>query len=488
MQRKELSAHLLRYANNLSLFAMITFFPQQIASKAFYFYLAALTTVSLVFFKYAMAPVFICLGIIWTATFFFAVPYCIKRWNGLSEKDFLKRIFWIAVLLRVIWVIFSYFFYQIRTGQPFAFGSADELGYHYDAEWLAGEKWSTINQYLFTGGRGISDSGYAFVLTLLYKIIGPNIFLDRIIKSCISAFTCILIYKLGKRNMNEHVGRMAAIFCVFMPNLIFYCGLHLKETLMIFLITAFLERADYLMRSKKYNVINILLPTLLAASLFCFRTVIGAVTLFSFLTALIVSTSRTINKGKRWLLIGWIGLAIIYFAGGSIANEIDSYWEGRGDNQATKRAQQTKRGNLWAQYATGTVMAPMMFVIPFPTMVDVDEQYTQQMLNGGNYVRNFLGIFVLIALYCAIFTKKNWRDLSLIGAFLVGYLGVIALSGFANSERFVLPALPILLLFAAYGVNLLNGKSYRFVKYWYWVVIVMAVAWAYFKLGSRGLF
>ena len=133
-------------------------------------------------------------------------------------------------------------------------------------------------------------------------------------------------------------------------------------------------------------------------------------------------------------------------------------------------------------------MAPMMFVIPFPTMVDVDEQYTQQMLNGGNYVRNFLGIFVLIALYCVVFTKKNWRDLSLIGAFMVGYLGVISLSGFANSERFVLPALPILLLFAAYGVNLLNGKSYRFVKYWYWVVIVMAVAWAYFKLGSRGLF
>ena len=79
-------------------------------------------------------------------------------------------------------------------------------------------------------------------------------------------------------------------------------------------------------------------------------------------------------------------------------------------NQESKRIQQTARGNQWAKYATGTVMAPMMFVLPFPTMVDVDRQYNQQMINSGNYVRNFMGIFVLIGLFGAIFTQKKWRD------------------------------------------------------------------------------
>lgn len=132
-------------------------------------------------------------------------------------------------------------------------------------------------------------------------------------------------------------------------------------------------------------------------------------------------------------------------------------------------------------------MAPMMFVLPFPTMVDVDEQYNQQILSGGNYVRNVFGGFVLIAVFSAIFRKKNWRDLSFIGSYVIAYLGIVSASGFANSERFLLPGLPILLVLAAYGVTLLNAKNYRFIKIWLIIVPVMIVGWAVFKLGSRGL-
>ena len=168
-------------------------------------------------------------------------------------------------------------------------------------------------------------------------------------------------------------------------------------------------------------------------------------------------------------------------------NEVEGTWEGRNTNQESKRLQQTNRGQRWAKYATGTVMAPMMFVLPFPTMVDVDEQYNQQIISGGNYVRNFMGGFVLLAIISALFIKKNWRDLSLLGAFLFAYLGVISMSGFSNSERFLLPGLPLLLLFSAYGITLLNERNYRLIKVWYWIVPVMVVGWAVFKLGSRGL-
>ena len=132
-------------------------------------------------------------------------------------------------------------------------------------------------------------------------------------------------------------------------------------------------------------------------------------------------------------------------------------------------------------------MAPMMFVIPFPTMVDVDQQYNQQMLSGGNYVRNFLGIFVLISLFEMIFVYRDWRKSIPCVAFMVSYLGVLSLSGFANSERFVLPALPFLLIFAADGVARLNEMNYRWVKVWDCIVPLMAIGWAVFKLGSRGM-
>ena len=128
----------------------------------------------------------------------------------------------------------------------------------------------------------------------------------------------------------------------------------------------------------------------------------------------------------------------------------------------------------------------MEFVMPLSTMVDTGQE-NQMMLHGGNYVRNFLGIFVLIALYVTLFKYRNWRDFSLIGSFVIGYLGVIAFSGYGNAERFLLPAAPILLILAAYGVAKLSVKSFKFVNYWYIIVVVMEVAWAYFKIGSRGL-
>ena len=230
------------------------------------------------------------------------------------------------------------------------------------------------------------------------------------------------------------------------------------------------------------------MPVLLMLSLFTFRTVLGGVAAFSFVSALVFTNTTIIGKQKRVMLISWGVLATMTMAGGTIMNEVEGLWEDRGNNQANKRLMQANKGNQWAKYATGTVMAPMMFVLPFPTMVDVDEQYNQQMLNGGNFVRNFLGGFVLIALFSAIFVTKNWRDLSLLGSFVVAYLGIVSTSGFANSERFLLPGLPILLIMAAYGITLLDAKNYRFIKIWYWVVPVMAFAWAFFKLGSRGLF
>jgi len=467
---------------------MIPFFPKQIATKAIYLYLGVLAVVSIFFIGHAMSIEYIIMGIAWVVGFFLLSNYCSQKWKDIPQKLLLRNLFLTALGLRIFWVFFSYIFFTIKTGIPFEFTAADALWYYEESTGNINTQWKDIWNYLFVDTQTVSDSGYVFYLTFLAKIFGENILFPRLINACFSAATIPLIYSLAKRNIGEEGGRLAAIFACFMPNLIFYCGLHMKETLMIFLMVAYLERADYLLRSKKYNIFTIAIPVFLALILFTFRTVLGAVAIFSFVTALVFTNTSVIGKTKRYMLIGWGLLAAITLTGGTILNEVEGLLEDRDANQANKRLMQTEKGNQWAKYATGTVMAPMMFVLPFPTMVDVDEQYNQQMLSGGNYVRNFLGGFVLIALFSAIFITKNWRNLSLIGSFVIAYLGIVSSSGFANSERFLLPGLPVLLIMAAYGVTLLNAKNYRFIKIWYWVVPVMAFAWAFFKLGSRGLF
>ena len=120
-------------------------------------------------------------------------------------------------------------------------------------------------------------------------------------------------------------------------------------------------------------------------------------------------------------------------------------------------------------------------------MVDVDQQYGQQEKHGGNYVRNFMGFFALLAIYEA-FRRKKWRSFTIIGAFAVSYLGVISLTGFSNSERFLLPALPCLIMMWAYGISTLRKETYKLLIPWSFIVLAMEIGWAFFKLGSRSLF
>lgn len=464
---------------------MVTFFPESVSLRGIVLYFISLALVSIAFHSYAMDLVWIALGIVGILFFFLMSNRFTIQWQRLSSKGFVKMLFVTALLLRIVWVLFSYLFYQINTGIPFEFEAADSLGYHWTAIWLCGEPWDVAFNYFFVEQHGVSDSGYALYLTFIYKLFGPNIMLARLLKALYGAITCVLLYRLAARSMGESVGRMAGIFAALMPNLIIYCGLHLKETEMLFLMVAFLERADYVLRVRHYTLWNILLPLLLAGSLFLFRTVLGVVALFSFATAVVFSPTRVVRKGRKAILALWVIIAVLVLAGGTIRTEVEGLLENRAENQEMKRLEQTSRGNQWAIYATATVLAPMEFVMPFSTMVDTDQQ-NQMVLHGGNFVRNFMGIFVLISLFTVLFIKKNWREFSLVGSFVIGYLGVISLSGFANSERFLLPGLPCLIVFWAYGVSILNKKSFKFVKLWSIVVVLMEVGWAYFKIGSRG--
>ena len=447
-------------------------------------YFISLAIVSIIFINHMMKFDFLIIGIAWILLFFLLSVRYTRKWADIPEKNYIRKLFFTALTFRIVWELFSYIDYFIKTGLPFEFGSSDALAYHDAAIWMKEIGWSQTMDYLST--KSIADSGYPIYLTILYTIFGDSVLIVRILKAVLGAWSCVLLYKLASRNVGEEAGRMAGIFCCLMPNLIMYCGLHLKEIEMIFLTIAALERADNLLRTK-VTFWKVLLVAALVISLFTFRTVLGVTVIFAIGTSLVFSSSTMMSSWNRVVLITWAIIAIMVMAGGTIANEAQSLWEHRSENQTAKRDWQVRKGVEWAKYATGTVMAPMMFVLPFPTMVDVDEQYNQQLIHAGNYVKNFMGIFVIIAVFDAILRRKNWRDLSLLGSFVISYLGVICMSGFANSERFLLPGLPFLLIMAAYGISILDKSYFKWVKLWYWVVPVMVIGWAVFKLGSRGI-
>ena len=145
---------------------MVPFFPNQISQRAVLVYVISLVVVSLVFSSYAMGLGYMALGIVWVFSFFFLVSQCSKGWQTISGKTFLEYIILISLVLRIVWVVASYFYYKDVTGIPFEFQARDSLAYHEDAVWMAGEPWSATWNYLFGNIIGIPDSGYFFFLLL----------------------------------------------------------------------------------------------------------------------------------------------------------------------------------------------------------------------------------------------------------------------------------------------------------------------------------
>lgn len=468
---------------------MISVFPKSVANKAVITYLIALTASSLLFSKYAMDFKFMALGIIEVLMFFFGASFLTKQWSKSADKLFKNRLFWGAFAIRFVWITFSYFFFIAQTGEPFEFGAADSMGYHNEAEWLAGCDWNYVIKYLFTGRNGVSDSGYSFYLTCFYKMFGANIFLVRVVKCLLNSFACVLMYRIASRNFGVEVGRMTGIFCMLMPNLIWYCGMHLKETEMVFLTVCSVERADYAIRRIGKNKLNaFLISGLLALLLFGFRTALGAVVLLSIASAILLSSSKVLATWQKWVFGSLLAVGMILTMGQQLKSEINEMVGKSATQQDVSMAWRATRegGNAFAIYAGKTVFAPMIFTLPFPTVVKIQSQEVQQMLNGGNYVKNITSFFTIFALIILLLSG-DWRRYVLPMAFLCGYLLVLAFSEYAQSERFHLPALPFALMFAAYGIAHINKLGVKFFKYWLYLIFVAIIGWSWFKLAGRGL-
>ena len=472
---------------------MLNYFPKYFTNKAILLYFIALLAVTFVFFSRSMNVLWMVFGAVEVVGFFYFSNLLTRKWSNLSDKTFRKRLMYTSAGIRIVWVIFSYFFYMVMTGKPFEFSAGDAVFYDDIAKFgnrlISNGNFNFYDEFnRYSGGLNISDSGYPLYLSIIYFFTGNSILIARLIKALLGAWTCVLIYKLAVRNFGEQTGRIAAILCMLMPNLIYYTGLHLKEVEMVFLSVAFIERADHLIRSRNFTLKNITIALLIAIVLFTFRTVLGATALFALLTSLLFSSQRILGFGQRLIIGIWVVVAIAYFMGGRISTEIEQVWSDRMINQSQSLEWRAQRegGNTLADRASSAVFAPAIFIIPIPTMVYIDGQENQMLIHGGNFVKDILAFFLVFFIFYVI-RKDKWRDFTLIEAFFIGYLMIIAFSAFAQSERFHQPVLPFYLMFAAYGISQVTNKTKTYFS-WYLVgLFVIILAWNWFKLAGRGL-
>lgn len=438
-------------------------------------------------------------GLVEVLGFYFAAQNLSKNWMRYKPKVFEKRLFGIGFAIRAVVVLFLYWFFNEMKGDHLMFNAGDEIFYIDVAEFGASRMrdgyWGTFFQDMiqYSGGfLGISDMGYPTWLSFVYFLTDNSLLLSRIIKAALSAYTCVLIYRLATRNFGELVGRMSAIFCMLMPNLIYYCGISLKETEMLFLVILFLDSSDKLLRQKRFAVRIYILPLVTALLLFTFRNVLGAAAIMSLGVALFLSSEKAARLSRRWVVLILLLIMGTYFMGGKIAMELEQNWEQRNTSQSERLEERARAGNVLATKASAAVFAPLIFTIPFPTMIETADQETFRMLHGGVVVKNIMSGFTIFAIIMLILEgstklRAKWRDHVLLLAMLAGYLVILTFSPFAHAERFHLPAIPLEMILAAYGISKLKpSRRYLFVI-WCIVMVVAMIAWNWFKLKGRGM-
>ncbi len=435
--------------------------------------------------------------------FFYGGQAMSRSWERKSTKTFVRNIFIAGFVIRLLWVLYCYFFFNPNYyGSPVG-DRADVEWYmpfaKHIAEWIGDGFNEPFGNLIDRWHSAIDDVGYPIWLSIIYLIVGVenDIFIPMLIKCIFSSYCAISIYHVTKRHFGEGAARMAAIFVCVNPNMIYWCGTMFKEAEMVFLCCVAVDNFDRVLNSGQRYTFRNLLPGMLAAlALMFFRSALGIVMFLAVFAHIVMASNRVMNMGKK-ILAGLLVAGVLAVSMGDrirtqsreLLEDAQSDYAQKEIEWRGKQKDAAGRQQTFTKYAGAAVFAPLIFTIPFPTFNQATEGHILQVqLSGGSYIKNVLSFFVIIVMIMMLISGE-WRRHVYILAYTLGYLIVLVMSPFAQSGRFHMPVWPMIMLFAAYGIQI--AKTNPRLKRWFPIILVLEVAiclvWNWFKLKGRGM-
>ena len=431
--------------------------------------------------------------------FFFGNRELSKMWAHKRENIFLRNVFWIGLVVRLMWGGYSYFIFN-PDHYDNRYGDRADVDWYMDfghgiATWIWEGFPISFGDLIQAYHSAIDDVAYpiwlAIVNLLTFNI--SDVFLPFVIKSILGAYCAISIYHAAKRHFGEGTARLAALFCMLNPNMIYWCGSMMKEAEMVFLCCLFVEKTDFTLSVNNKLGLRQLIPGIfIGFSLLFMRTALGLVAFMAIFAHLVFVSKKVMSTGKKVLAGMLVGIALLVGVGENFITEsrehIESVESGGQKTNMEWRATR-KGGNSFAKYASAAVFAPLIFTIPFPTFNQAEaDQIIQGLTSGGSYIRNVFSFFVVLVMLLLL-ASGEWRKHVFILAYTVGYLVILVFSGYAQSGRFHMPIWPMMMLFSAFGIEVIRDN--KRVRGGYNLVLLLEVVfclgWNWFKLKGRGM-
>lgn len=443
-------------------------------------------SIIILFFDKLVPGAYLAGGFISILIYFVASYYIFQHWKNLQDRKFEWYLFLSALFIRIAATASLFMFNLHETGSPFEYNAVDSLFYHRTATIVSQHLMQLdFNFSSYLSGVSFSDQGYNLFLGSIYAVFGPSITVARIINAIFSTMTVVLIYRLSKKMLSEHIARIAAVSSLLLPNFLLYLGTHLKESVMVFLVVGLLYQIVLFVKFQKRNVWVVISLLFLFYALFMFRTVLAAITLVSFICYVFYYAppkSRIVNIIAASFLLIAFGYLIF---NSQVGNEIGEYLAKRDTAVSDNLQYRASRdgGNKFALAAGVPLFLAIIFIAPFPSFVFVPEQDLLWMFISANFIRNIYAFFTLAGIVWLF--KKDFRNSSLLLFFSFGYLGILANSGFAISERFHMPVVPVLLILSSVGISNYGQKLRKYYILYLMLIMIFIIGWNYIKLAGR---
>lgn len=431
--------------------------------------------------------------------FFYGGQAMSRGWERKKERAFVRNVFIAGFVIRLLWVLYCYFFFNPEYHGN-TYGETADVDWYMPfakdiSEWITGNSKYSFAEIRQLHDSAIDDTAYPIWLAIGYVIWGVenDVFMPFLVKCIVNAYCAVCIYHVAKRHFGEGSARMAAIFVAINPNMIYWCGNMFKEAEMVFWVCFSIDKLDEALSSGRKLTISSLAPGVLAGIYVSFmRAALGAAIFLAVFAHVIMASNRVMSTGKKISAGVLVGAVLLIAMGDRIRTETERVTHSlQSNDQQVNMEWRTERegGNGFAKYASAAVFAPLIFTIPFPTFNQAQEgQLLQIQLGGGSYIKNIFSFFVLVVMIMLLISGE-WRRHVFILAYTVGYHAVLVLSNFAHSGRFHMPVWPMLMLFAAYGIQIAKGN--KKIQSGFSIALVLEVviclAWNWFKLKGRGM-
>jgi len=429
------------------------------------------------------------LGVV--AAFFIALNRLSIRSLSNTETSFFWKLFWLAWLTRLVYMLAIVYLAEFTTGRQFYVGAVDATRYYR----VAGE----VAQLIYTGQIGsvyqhvmleynflMDNVGVPLVLGFVFALFGQSVITAKVFFTIMGTGTVLLVYKTTRLLWDESVARLAGILMAIFPIALFYSSVILKEEFVVFLGMVVIYLLTKSVIEKRVGIWDLFFLLTALIGVFLFRSAAGVV-----LVSLVAGTYLMNRVGGSKVVSLFVSLIILgaFFWFMDVFGELD-YFVGRVEGAADfqeGRVRNIQQGNIFITLIGTPVFVVLSFLAPFPSMVYLPIPFAHDHTYywiGGLMIWNFLIWFGLIGLWKA-FRELPGKSIAVWG-YAAGYSIVLGITALFTAVRFGYNVMPMFMILVAVGIKYRDEFPYW--KLYLIGAVFLIFAWNFVRLAGRGAF